>query len=429
MHYRESSPLKHLHKRLIELLYLSILLSPFFPPVVLLVIAIVTITFYRTHWKLKAWPESFFLLLIVISCISWLSTPSWFNGIPIVVIVALCFGLYYLLTVWFRNALEFHWMDVQHLYLSFWVGGLYLVFICLIQQVDSSWLLNSPIGALMQFYKEYRFQTESVRSFGTTGNSNLTAALLICLALISIYAASVLKLKWQKIAGYAMFFLFCYSIWLTGSRGAWAGLVVGLVVQVWMTGARRWTVGIFFSLVGLVTFFPELIPRQETIISTIRVRLEVWSTAFEIFKENSLFGVLPLHFSQIFEQKASFSVIHAHNIFLGVASEFGIFGLLAFLTLLFVTIQRARRWRKTANLKEEKRLAGMLLSQTVALIGHGMYDYPILSPQIGVLFFLSMIIIHTQYERRCLKRPEWSEPKVVPVAADKEDKMAVMINK
>lgn len=421
--------MKHLHKRLIELLYLSILLSPFFPPVVLLVIAMVTISFYRTHWRLKALPESFFLLLIVISIISWFVQPSWYSGVPIALIVVLLFGLYYLLAVWFRNALNFHWMEVQRLYLAFWLGGTYLAFICLIQQVEWEWLLNSPLGALLQFYTEYRYQAESVRSFGTTGNSNLTAALLICLALISIYAASVLKGKWQKISAYAMFFLFCYSIWLTGSRGAWVGLVVGLVIQVWMTGARRWTVGIFLGLVAFVLLFPELIPRQETLMSTLRVRMEIWMTALDIFQDNWLLGVLPLHFGQLFEQQSGFFVVHAHNIFLGVLVEFGVFGLLGFLALLVVTIHRARRWRKTANQKEEKRLAGMLLSQTIALLGHGMYDYPIISPQVGVLFFLSLIVIHTQYEKRCLTRPDWDTPKEMPKkpkpVVDEEEKVAI----
>jgi putative inorganic carbon (hco3(-)) transporter len=403
--------LKHFHKRLIELLYLSILLSPFFPPVVLLVIAIVTISFYRKHWRIKAWPESFFVALFFISVISWVIQPSWFNGVPIVIITSLVFGLYYFLAVWFRNALEYTWQDIQKLYLFFWICGLYLVFIVIIQQIDSLWLTNSPIGALLQFYKEYRWQTESVRSFGTAGNSNLTAALLICLALISIYATSVLKSRWQKLAGYSMFFLYCYAIWLTGSRGAWVGLVIGLVVQVWMTGQRKWTLGLFFTLVGLVYFFPQLIPRQETLISTLKVRLEVWSTALDIFREHWLFGTLPLHFGQLFEQKANFFVYHAHNIILGIASEFGILGLIFFLVLIFVTIGRARQWRKNANLKEEKRLAGMLLSQTVALLGHGMYDYPIISPQLGVIFFLSLIVIHTQYERRCLNRPVWGASK------------------
>jgi putative inorganic carbon (hco3(-)) transporter len=39
-----------------------------------------------------------------------------------------------------------------------------------------------------------------------------------------------------------------------------------------------------------------------------------------------------------------------------------------------------------------------------------MYDYPIIAPQIGLMFMLSVIIIHTQYVRRCVNKPDWSKP-------------------
>jgi hypothetical protein len=72
----------------------------------------------------------------------------------------------------------------------------------------------------------------------------------------------------------------------------------------------------------------------------------------------------------------------------------------------------------------------MLLSQTIALLGHGMYDYPIISPQVGVLFFLSLIVIHTQYEKRCLTRPDWDTPKEMskkpkPVVEEEKEELVI----
>jgi O-antigen ligase len=217
----------------------------------------------------------------------------------------------------------------------------------------------------------------------------------------------VLKKGWQKAGAFLLFIVYGVAIWCTGSRGAWVGLIIGLIVQVWMTGRRKPTVALTLFVIGLVTFFPQVIPRSDTLGSTIRARIQVWSTAFQIFREHWLLGTLPLHFGQIFTKKAGFYVYHAHNIFLGIAAEYGAIGLMLFLALVLMTVKRARRWRKVANQKEEKRLAGMLLSQTIALLGHGMYDYPIIAPQVGLMFMLSVIIIHTQYERRCLSRPEW----------------------
>jgi len=258
------------------------------------------------------------------------------------------------------------------------------------------------VGAAVGVFRIY--QNDLTRSVGTSTNSNLAAALLICLALISTYAFSVLKKRWQKVAALAAFFLFCVAIWMTGSRGAWVGLTVGLLVQVWMTGNRRRTVLLFAFLVllGYVIYTNQtLIPREETLFATITVRIFVWQNAFRIFQDHWLLGVLPLHFSQVFAELTGKHIYHAHNIFLGVATEFGVVGLVLFLLMIGLTVYRARKWRKMAIRLEEKRLSGMMLSLIFAFLGHGMYDYTIIAPQVGSLFFLSVILIHWQYERRC----------------------------
>lgn len=395
--------------RLTQFLYLSILLTPFLPPVSLAVIAMVTWIYYRDRLTISDWPEKIFVGFMILSIVSWVFQPSWFYWIPIGIIPFMMFGFYYLLNIWFRHVCNWNWQQFQTIYLQFWLGGLYVAAIVIIQQVDWSLINDSIIGKLLQFYNEFRWQSEkSVRSVGTSGNSNLAAALLICFALMSIYASSVLQKWWQKAGAFASFILFCVAIWCTGSRGAWVGLIIGLVIQLWMTGNRLLTVLISLAIMGVVFIYPEVIPRKDTLESTIQERIEVWSTAFEIFQENWLLGTLPLHFGQIFAKKAGHYVYHAHNVFLGIASEYGIIGLGLFLGLIFITIKRARHWRKAANQKEEKRLAGMLLSLVFALLGHGMYDYPIIAPQVGLMFILSIIIIHTQYHRRCLSRPVWS---------------------
>ncbi|MFC7440742.1 O-antigen ligase family protein [Laceyella putida] len=390
-------------------LFISIVVSTFLPPVMLAIVGILMLAAYRDKWTVNEWPEKIYIGFIVLSCISWVYNPSWFYWVPIGIIPIVMFGLYFLLSQWVRHVVKWSWPEVQRAYLIFWLAGLYVALIVIIQQID--WhVINNLLGPLMDFYSDHRWESEhSVRSVGTSGNSNLAAALLICFALMSIYAMSILKKPWQKIGAFAVFVLYCAAIWCTGSRGAWVGLVIGMIVQLWMTGHRKRTVTITLAILLFVYLFPQFIPRKESLYATIEVRLKVWLTALDIFKENWLFGVLPLHFGQLFAKIAGFYVWHAHNIFLGVASEYGIIGLGLFLALVFMTIRRARRWRKQANQKEEKRLAGMLLSLTIALLGHGMYDYPIIAPQVGLMFMLSVIMIHTQYERRCLCKPIWDE--------------------
>ncbi|MBD1373365.1 O-antigen ligase family protein [Hazenella sp. IB182357] len=400
-----------------RLLYISILISPFLPPVVMLLIGILTV-FYQKKNGLNSFqylPDRIFLGFILLSILGWLIEPHLVMGIPTMLLPVFFYGLYYLLSIWIRDVVDWSWQDIQKMYMFFWICGLFIAVVVILQRVDWEVINQSPpLKYILDFYSYFRWQANySERSVGTSGNSNLAAALLICLALLSIFALSVLKNMRQKIGAFAIFIVFCIAIMCTGSRGAWGGLVIGLIVQLWMTGHRKRTVVISLSILGSVFLFPQLIPRKDTLASTLDDRLVVWSTAFDIFKENWILGTLPLRFGELAEQ-AGVKVFHAHNIFLGIATEYGIIGLFLFLALILSTIYRARRWRKTANKKEEKRLAGMLISQTIAILGHGMYDYPIIAPQIGVLFILSIIIIHTQYEKRCVKRPAWSEGDDIP---------------
>ncbi|SFX67716.1 O-antigen ligase [Thermoactinomyces sp. DSM 45891] len=414
---------QHVIHNLTAFLYLSILLSPFLPPVALGLLSCATIYYVRGNWELRSWPEVVFLGFMLVIIISWCYNPTWYHlkdqdiTFPIGIVPLATFGAYYMLSMWTRKVLNYSWRDLQKVYLLFWLSGLYVAAIVFLQQLDWYGLHATWVGDLLDFYRTNRYQSErSIRSIGTTGNSNLTAALLICFALLSIYASSVLEGKWKKTLAFSMFFLFCTAIAYTGSRGAWIGLVIGLIVQVWMTGQRKWTVGLFAAFVGVVSFFPSIIPRKDTLATTIDDRFQVWSTSWEIFQDNWLLGALPIHFGQLYKQITGKIIYHAHNVVLGIASEYGVIGLLLFSALIFMTIRRARAWRKAANQKGEKRLAGMLISQTVALLGHGMYDYPIISPQVGLLFMLSVVMIHTQYERRCVIRPNWRDDEE---AADK----------
>ncbi|MFC4077658.1 O-antigen ligase family protein [Salinithrix halophila] len=396
-----------LRERWVQFLYISILFSPVLPAAVLLLMGIISPYLLKGKWKPFGWPERIFLAFVVLSTVSWVFNPYLlFDWLPVAVVPILSFGLYVILSVWMKRGLDWTWVRYQKLYTMFWIAGLYPAIVTILQRVD--WM---PIGrsAFFYFLGFYPMQAEGVRSIGPALNSNLAAALLICLALLSIYATSLARNRWEKAGAFFIFFVHCGAIWCTGSRGAWVGLVLGLLVQVWMTGKRKRAVAFFLGLVAaamVIATNKTLIPREDTLLATYHVRKFVWQNSFEIFRENWLIGVLPLHFSSLFEVKTGKLLFHAHNVFLGIASEYGIFGLFLFLTLIVVTTARARRWRKTANDRKEKRLAGVLISIIFALLGHGMYDYPIIAPQLGLIFMSSVMVINAQFERRCL-RPPW----------------------
>ncbi|SDW79038.1 O-Antigen ligase [Marininema mesophilum] len=402
-------------ERAIQFLFVSILFSPVIPVVILLVMGLTAPVILKGSWRPFGLPEKIFIGFVALSTISWVLNPYLLLGwLPVAVLPISFFGLYAVLAVWMKRGLQWSWKHFEKLYTTFWLAGLYSATVTILQRLSLIPMDNTiSINILWGFY---RMQSEGPRSIGPSFNSNLAAALLMCLALLSIYATSLARNRWEKIAAFAIFFYYCVAIWCTGSRGAWMGLVIGLLVQVWMTGKRKRTVALFLGLVTIALILVtnmSLIPRDDSLLLTIAGRLNVWEDSFSIFLGNWVFGVLPIHFGYLIEQVSGTYLFHAHNVFLGIAVEYGVIGLVLFLILIVVSTARARRWRKTASERKEKRLAGVLISMVVALLGHGMYDYPIINPQIGVIFMTAIIVINAQYERRCLEPSRYSREKEI----------------
>ncbi|SFS30284.1 O-antigen ligase family protein [Marininema halotolerans] len=393
---------KDIKERAIQILYVSILFSPVIPVGVLLIMGLLSPVILKGSWRPFGWPEKIFLGFVAISTISWIFNPYLlFGWLPVAMVPILFFGLYGVLAVWMKR-LHWTWRDYEKLYATFWIAGLYSATVTILQRV--AWMPMDNKMSMNILWGFYRMQSEGPRSIGPSFNSNLAAALLMCLALLSIYASSLARNRFEKAAAFTVFFYYCVAIWCTGSRGAWVGLVIGLLVQVWMTGKRKRTVALFVVLVsiGLVLITNmSLIPRDDSLMLTIIGRLKVWEDSFTIFLDHWVVGVLPIHFGYLIEEISGTYLFHAHNVILGMAVEYGVMGLMLFLSLIVVTTARARRWRKTARERKEKRLAGVLISIVFALLGHGMYDYPIINPQIGLIFMGAIIVIHAQYEQRC----------------------------
>ena len=107
----------NLAARMIQALILSIIISPWLPPVVLLIIALLTPFFVKRPWPIRGFPEGIFIGFLLLSAISWCFNPSWIYGIPVGLIPMAVFLAYYLLAVWIKRGLDWSWYEIQRLYL------------------------------------------------------------------------------------------------------------------------------------------------------------------------------------------------------------------------------------------------------------------------------------------------------------------------
>ena len=190
---------------------------------------------------------------------------------------------------------------------------------------------------------------ESIRSTGTSGNANLAAGLLVCLALVCFYkiVAAGRSLK-QRLFWAGIFAVYALGFDLTGTRMAWIALGAGMAVQLWffLYGSffKHWLKSFHFSHVLLLIALPglllllgkEWLPREASFDTACFCGCKYGSGRWTSFYDNWLFGVLPLHFGEVFMEYFGQYEYHAHNLWIGIAVDFGLIGFTLF-TLLLVT--------------------------------------------------------------------------------------------
>lgn len=169
---------------------------------------------------------------------------------------------------------------------------------------------------------------------------------------------------------------------LTQSRFGWLGGLAGVGGLVWLNWARRQTtsrlrfwlilagLGAVF-LVGLMPLGQSWVMAQATPgttgpLETMAYRFEVWRYALEAVTNFPLTGtglgtfrqmVLRLYPITVFPQP---DVAHAHNVFLQIALDTGLPGLVAYLALLGLTLIVGWRWVGQGSARETGMAIGVL---------------------------------------------------------------------
>lgn len=202
---------------------------------------------------------------------------------------------------------------------------------------------------------------------------------------------------------------------LTQSRGGWIGVGAGLVVlaALWAAVApasprRRATrialvAGALAVAALLITAGPErlqsfwLDPPTETAVGsleTLSYRQDLWPGALQAAEDFWLTGIGLGAFREaafrlyLLPDAGGLDIGHAHNIFLQVALDVGVVGLVSYLALLAVAAASALSVaRRSGSLRPE---ALGLLAGLVALHVYGMADALVLGAKPGFLFWYTL---------------------------------------
>ncbi|MBU3159710.1 O-antigen ligase family protein [Clostridium frigoris] len=234
------------------------------------------------------------------------------------------------------------------------------------------------------------------RIYSTFGNPNVAGNWFAIMSIVGLYFCSI-TYKTTKLFYRVATLLFIIALYLTGSRGAFIGLLCGLFIFYIIKGSKKdtWIFITIFIITVVVTFMPSQILKNvkthgfdDSFIS----RLGIWKGCLKMiwikpFTGWGLMGITD-HGADFMKGYYYATLYHGHNIWITIMTTLGAVGI-----YLYAYI-KINLFRNLKTLHVQKcRLVPMLAGVQAVIIGHGLVDFTMIAPQTGLLFIASSAII------------------------------------
>ncbi|WP_048600532.1 O-antigen ligase family protein [Rubeoparvulum massiliense] len=254
----------------------------------------------------------------------------------------------------------------------------------------------------------------STRVYSTLENPNHLAEYLVMAILISFIPLFTTRNPLAFLFSLGGIGLMVLTMFVTFSRGGYVALAAALFLFILFTMRRMLLVLAPFLVVGLyllpATIWERLLTIGNVQDSSISYRFSIWQSAQDMFQDFFWFGAGYGYdtFITLFPLYRAWPPIafHAHNLYLEIALELGMVGLIAFafffLRLFGVglsTIQRNRENRFNTI------VLGASLAGIAGLLIHGMAEYVWFYPKVILMFWLvvGIVLAVTRTEKRVEK--------------------------
>lgn len=277
--------------------------------------------------------------------------------------------------------------------------------------------------APLALWDDAEAEVKLTRVYGTLRNPNLLSGYLIPIIPFAVAAA----LTWRNLLLRALAIATALAapvcLYFTYSRGAYLALaaegavlfVLGLFALVPIIRRKPW-LGVILggalivAILASIWAFQHSPAMQERILSITATRthssnsfrLNVWDAVKHMIRDSWWAGIGLGNdaFRRVYAlyMISGFEALGAYNIFLEEAVEKGVFGLLAFLSLVVAAGFRALYHFFRG---EEKAWAAAGLAVLVGLMIHGMVDTVFYRPSVQILFWLTLaVILHLPHRER-----------------------------
>jgi O-antigen ligase len=239
-----------------------------------------------------------------------------------------------------------------------------------------------------------RTVSEVTRATGPVIDPNIFAGYLLLVIPLAIAVGLALRPRWVLPATVLATVMWGTALAASLSRSGWLGLLIGFAVLAVFMRRRRWGLAVIAAgliaavvLGGLVGPVAQRLDNQQPggPFDELASRAQVWAGAFGVWEQHPLFGVGIANFGNYYDQEGGGQEVigHAHNIFLNMAAERGILGLLTFVNVIAVLFWTLRRGLAAAHNPVERAAVAGLIATLAGYFVHSMlevsyYDYKVL---------------------------------------------------
>lgn len=208
-------------------------------------------------------------------------------------------------------------------------------------------VLGISIYSILGF--EYGWESRRAQALFTNSNT-LAALLLLCAPLAAGVTLSPELPLWRRFLSLIALAASLYALMLTQTRGAWLGMLAGLMAFCILRDRRLAILVILAILLlgslylehGDLSFLPDAMERRADTIFSLRAyesRFNIWENGLAMFQDHSRYGLgvgignFRVLYPEYHPRGRTF--IHAHNIYYHLFLELGFLGAFFLLYLLY----------------------------------------------------------------------------------------------
>lgn len=270
--------------------------------------------------------------------------------------------------------------------------------------------LVQAVQTLVPFVTEGQATSVDTRATGTLIDANLFAGYLVLVIPLVLALGLAFHHRWATLPTIAATLALTAALAVTLSRSGWLGLIVGALVLWLLLRERRWriasvaaavTAGVLaVGLAGPIA--ARLGPSDSGPMQMLADRSQVWSAAIRIAIDHPVFGVGIDNFQDFYPiySGRDDGLNHAHNLFLNMAAERGMLGLLAFGVVLLWLLKCLASAFTGANTLAMRAMVAGLAASFAAYMVHSLFDVSYYDYKVLLLFWLLVGLVAAMSSKR-----------------------------